>query len=114
VKNPETLIGILARMGDLDPADEARLSLRCHDCAEPAGQTCGECPADEMGVELAMAQGLVSPGQVHRARELQGDLHAKSNRRRWRAVQVISVAARRSRRSASGRLLSVAAEIAAK
>jgi len=110
----DSLITILGHMGALPRQLATELDARCRHCDLGEGKICGDCPSDQLGIRLVMAQGYVTQEQVDAAKQIQIRLRSKSDQDTLEAVTAIAVCSKRATRRSSQRLYATAHKVAMK
>jgi len=101
-----SLVSVLGAMGAISAARAADLRKRCRNCGVGQTQecTCGDCPAEDLGVRLLLSEGEVSPDQVAEARAIQARLNHRRASVRIDALAELATRSRATTRRASSKL----------
>jgi len=110
----DSLIAILGHMGAIPKELAVELDARCRKCDHTSGKVCGDCPSDNLGVKLALAQGYVTEAQITEAQGIQRRLRSSSQREQLEAVTSIAMHSRQATRKTSQTLYATARRVAMK
>jgi hypothetical protein len=100
----DSVVTILGEIGALDREQVRVLSKRCRNCTVESGQTCGDCPAEDLGARLAVTHGWISHDQLQIAQRLRQGLQSRKGRERIHAATEIAKLSRQATERASKRL----------